>query len=138
MLPCDDPKARPMTTLADNKMYSHTFAEASAAVGYTKRTWVQEGTPGGWLCDHLLTAMETPLARMWRYTPKDGLPTRLLKQTGPNVTLTLEQGDLRQVVFADAQVVAKVNASVAPVSKVGAWISQSLSAPLPDGWRCVL
>ena len=49
---------------------------------------------------------------------------------GPNVTLTLQQGDLRQVVFADAQVVVKVNAS-APVSKVGVWISQALAAPLP-------
>ena len=44
-----------MTTLADNMLYSAAFAEASEAVGYAKRAWVQEATPGGWLCDHLLT-----------------------------------------------------------------------------------
>ena len=34
---------------------------------YEQRAWVAEGTPGGWECDHLLSAMETPQARVWRF-----------------------------------------------------------------------
>ena len=138
VLPCDAPNARPMATLADNQMYSKVFAEATAAVGYEQRAWVPEATPGGWLCDHVLTAMETPRARVWRFTARDGDPARVLAQTGPNVTLTLAQGDFARVVFADAKLVRKVNPSVAPVSAVGLWINQSLAAPLPEGWKCQL
>ena len=138
VLPCNATGARPMATLADNQVYSASFAEASAAVGFAQRRWVVEATPGGWLCDHLLTAMETPLSRVWRYTPRDGSPARLLAQTGPNVTLTLDQGDAQAVVFESATIVRQVDASVAPVSAVGLWINQSLHAPLPAGWKCEL
>ena len=139
VLPCDAPNARPMATLADNMMYSKVFAELTAAVGFEQRAWVPEATPGGWLCDHLLTAMETPVSRWWRFTPRDGNPARVLAQTGPsNVTLTLAQGDVDQVVFQGATLVRKVNTSVAPVSAVGLWINQSLAAPLPAGWKCEL
>jgi hypothetical protein len=138
VLPCNATGARPMATLDDNMMYSRVFDEATAAVGFEERSWVEEATPGGWLCDHLLTAMETPLSRVWRFTPRNGDPMKQLAQTGPNVTLTLAQGDVRAVVFTDATIVRQVNASVPPVSAVGMWINQSLAAPLPAGWKCEL
>jgi hypothetical protein len=114
------------------------FAEATAAVGYAQREWVAEATPGGWKCDHLLTAMDTPVSRMWRYTPRDGQPGSRLTQTGPNVTLALAQGGVEAVQFADATIVRQVNASVRAVSEAGLWINQSLGAPLPVGWKCEL
>ena len=58
-----------MCTLDDNIRMSKIFTELTAAVGYEGRRWVQESTPGGWLCDHLLTAMETPAARTERRSP---------------------------------------------------------------------
>ena len=65
---------------------------------------------GGWRCDHLLTAMETPAngQRVWRFTPRDGQPSRHVTQKGPNVTLTLAlpyKGDGHPpVVFEQASV----------------------------------
>jgi len=81
--------------------------------------------------------MNTPLRRVWRFTPRDGRPTAHLKQTSTgNVTLTLSQGDYPTVVFTEAHIVSKMSESAPPVSKVGLWIEQELTAPLPDGWRC--
>ena len=101
--------------------------------------------------------METPVSRVWRFTPRDGRPANHLTQTGPNATLTLARGDYPEVVFEDARVVAvpgamveAVDATVVkagvgagagvggaqPVSSTGLWVVQALTAPLPDGWRC--
>ena len=138
MSPCNATGARPMATLADNQMYTKTLAEATAAVGYEQRSWVREATPGGWLCDHLLTAMETPVSRMWRFTPRDGTPHKWVQQDGETVKLALAQGDRTEVLFMNASIVYRVDPNVSPVSRVGLWVNQSLHAPLPDGWKCEL
>ena len=139
VLPCNATGARPMATLADNKLYSSTFDELTLAVGFQEREWVHEPTPGGWKCDHMLTAMETPVRRVWRFTPRDGRPMAHLKQTSATtVTLNLGKGDYHSVVFTEAQIVSKMNKNVPPVSTVGLWIEQALTAPLPNGWRCTI
>ena len=106
-------------------------------MGYEDRSWVQEATPGGWLCDHMLTAMETPAARVWRFTPADGNPAAHAKQSGTNVTIALAQGPYPLLTFAQATLVDRiVNGSTPPVSKAGLWVVQQLAAPMPEGWRC--
>ena len=91
----------------------------------------------GWLCDHMLTAMETPAARVWRFTPADGNPAAHAKQSGTNVTIALAQGPYPLLTFAQATLVDRiVNGSTPPVSKAGLWVVQQLAAPMPEGWRC--
>jgi hypothetical protein len=82
--------------------------------------------------------METPVSRVWRFTPRDGNPMKQLTQTGTSVTLALAQGDVPAIIFVDAAIVRQVNGSLTPVSAVGMWINQSLNVPLPAGWKCEL
>jgi hypothetical protein len=129
--------AQPMCTLADNEMYSQLFTELSAIVGYQERQWIEEPTPGGWGCKHLLTAMTTPVSRVWRFTPADGAPHSHLTQTGHEVTLVLPHAGsaAAPLVFEQASIVSAATGGN-PVSVSGLWINQSLSAPLPQGWQC--
>ena len=136
------PNGTAMMTLADNEMFSTMFTELSAIVGFKKRVWIQEPTPGGWRCAYILSAMTTPVSRVWRFTSKDGKPTSHLTQDGSTVTLVPNQPDgssskMSKVVFPMATIIASATAGATkPVSAVGLWINQSLAAPVPDNWQC--
>ena len=130
-----------MMTLADNELYSTLFTELSGIVGYDKREWIQEPTPGGWRCSYMLSGMTTPVARVWRFTAQDGKPASHLTQDGTTVTLSAKQqdGSPAHVVFEKAVIVASATAGAAkPVSTVGLWINQSLAAAMPTGWQCTV
>jgi hypothetical protein len=136
---CNASGAVPMCTLDDNIRVSKILTELTAAVGFEERKWIPEPTPGGWKCNHLLSAMETPEARVWRFTPSDGHPMSYVRQVGSNVTVSLMQGATTTLTFEGSTLVTRmVNASTPPVSHAGIWISQKLSAPMPEGWHCQL
>jgi hypothetical protein len=131
------PNGTAMMTLADNEMYSTMFTELSAIVGFEKRAWIQEPTPGGWRCAYMLSGMATPVSRVWRFTPKD--PTSHLTQDGTTVILTtkVDGSKAAHVVFAMATIIASATAGATqPVSAVGLWINQSLCAAMPENWQC--
>ncbi len=136
------PNGTAMMTLADNEMYSMMFTELSAIVGFENRSWIQEATPGGWRCAYILSAMTTPVSRVWRFTSKDGKPTNHLMQDGSSVIWVSKRPDsssskLSNVVFEMATIIASATAGATqPVSAVGLWINQSLTARMPNNWQC--
>ena len=127
-------------TLADNEMYSKIFTELTAIVGYKKRSWIPEPTPGGWRCGHMLSAMTTPKSRVWRFTPADGKPHSHVSAKEGNVEVTTKHGDGSEVtiIFSQANVVVAPVHGAPPVSAVGVWINQSLAAALPTNWQCAV
>ena len=135
------PGGPPMTLLSDNIVYSKIFTELTSIVGYKQRTWLKEPTPGGWLCGHVLSGMETPVSRVWRFTPADGKPHAHVKATsggGVSVTTTHGDGSVATIVFEQAQVVVSPLPNVAAVSAAGVWINQSLAAAKPSNWQCAV
>jgi hypothetical protein len=117
-------------SLWNNEMYSKIFTELAAIVGYKKRRWIQEPTPGGWRCGHMLSGMATPVSRVWRFTPADGKPHAHVSEGGGNVKLTTRHGDGSQVtiVFSEATLVVAPLPGTPSVSTVGVWINQSFVA----------
>jgi hypothetical protein len=127
-------------TLADNEMYSKIFTELTAIVGFKKRNWIPEPTPGGWRCGHMLSGMTTPRSRVWRYTSSDGKPHAHISAEGGSVTLTTQHGDgsVATITFSQATVVVSPLVGTPAVSAVGLWINQSLAAALPTNWQCAV
>jgi hypothetical protein len=82
----------------------------------------------------VLSAMSTPVSRVWRFTPADGRPLAHVREAAGRVRLTTRHGS-GSVVTVDFEQAALVRIPD-PVSAVGVWINQSLQAKLPANWQC--
>ena len=118
---------------------------------------------GGWRCAQVLTGMDTPVGRVWRFTPADGNPhghlMNVTTASGTAIRMRVVQGDgsimqvkypvsapgrrltpelhsFRQVDFLNATAIGSATGSTPAISTAGIWIKQPHGTPMPATWRC--